>query len=1264
MRAGERENSAERYLDALVVEESKRFGLALSSRESGTRAQRGTPHGQILRYLDTAANVSKGRIRWGILTNGGVWRLYDHRARPRASGYFEVNLAELFEANDEDRLRVFYLLFRREAFTPREEATTTFLGGALAEGHRYEEQVAQDLSGVVFDTVFPDLVRALAEETGQDLPEIRDAALIFLYRLLFVLYAEDRGLLPVNDSRYDDYGLRKSVRDDVADRMEQRDTFSTTAVNYYNRLSELFHLIDKGDSSIGLPPYNGGLFAPETAPLLEGVRLPDKTVAPIIHALSHSMGRYVNYRDMSVQQLGSIYERLLEQEPVRDNSGNVVIIPNPSARRGSGSFYTPQKLVDLICEHTLIPLIDECRNRFEDKSETLKSDGRPEEERLAELRALDPAGAVLNLKVLDPAMGSGHFLVTAVDVLSDHVAGLMEYASTVPRWLSGEYTSPLERRVKDIRVDILKRAQELRWNVNEEQLSDVTIIRRMVLKQCIYGVDKNRLTVELAKVSLWLHTFTVGAPLSFLDHHLRYGDSLMGSQVSSAVKDIEQFGQVFTRGATTRAEEAADLMQRIEGKSDADIAEVSESATLFKNYEETVADLQGLLDFTCGYRWLTLGMKKKELSVFKEPLLRLVAEHPQKAYEFLTRGPEHMFKHLPNVDDTSTRFAEWWHEVMAIAKQESFFHWEIAFPSVWARQKDNCPDGGFDAVVGNPPWSRINVKEVEWFELRAPDIAHATTGAERKAAIEQLRSKGDPLATQFDMEKRRAEQFKRYVRTPYYLLLGRGDINLYSLFVERAMDLVKQNGLIGLLTPSGIYGDETAAGFFKKVSTSGRVAGVFDFQNRSPGPGHSPFFPDVHSSFKFCALVFGGEERKFGKTRCAFFLDDVEDIDDSDRCFPLTPDDFARVNPNTGTAPVFRFRRDADITRDIYGRHPVLVDRSQGLERPIYPVKYVCQFHMTGSSSLFRDRGQLESEGFYSVEGNCWKKGDILYLPLYEGKMVQAYDHRAASVTVNPLNLNRPALPLPTTAVEHAKREWLPTPRFWVDADTADWPEGLHWSIAIKDVTASTNARTMIACIAPRVGFAHSLPLLMPADQSEGGISTYKDMAPLLAANLNAFAFDFVARQKIQGQHMSWFIVEQLPVIEPDAYDRQFGNTTARELILDHVLHLTYTACDMTPFACDLGYDGQPFIWNVEERQHLQARLDALYFHLYGIEKDDVAYMLNAFPTVRRNDTDNFGYYRTRALILAYMNALAAGDTTTDVVLPPHEAAVEWDGLN
>ena len=316
-----------------------------------------------------------------------------------------------------------------------------------------------------------------------------------------MLYAEDRGLLPVNDERYDDYGLRKRVRDDIAYRMDNKDTFSAKAPNYWNRLVGLFRIIDEGDASIGLPPYNGGLFASEAAPLLDKVSLSDAQIAPIIHNLSHTRDvagklHFVNYRDMSVQQLGSIEERLLEREPIRDDAGRVVVRLNSYARKDSGSFYTPQELVDLIVERTLKPLAEERLSVFEKKAAELTSDRRPTAERQDELRKLDPAEAVLDMKVLDPAMGSGHFLVTAVDFLSDYIAELIEYVPAVPEWLDGEYESPLVERVEAIRSEIIRRAEESDWVLDKAQLTDQAIVRRMVLKRCIYGVDKNRLTVR------------------------------------------------------------------------------------------------------------------------------------------------------------------------------------------------------------------------------------------------------------------------------------------------------------------------------------------------------------------------------------------------------------------------------------------------------------------------------------------------------------------------------------------------------------------------------------------------------------------------------------------------------------------------------------------------------------------------------------------------------------------------------------------------
>ena len=1259
-RAATRRKPDERFRDALAVQESKRFGRVLDARDTHGRSKAGTPHGQILRYLSTAEIVSENRIRWGILTNGGVWRLYDYRARPRASGYFEAELPELLEPGNEDGLRLFQLLFRRESLTLEEGATTSFLEHALAEGKRYEEQVAQDLSGVVFESAFPKLVEALADATGENLPRVRQSALIFLYRLLFVLYAEDRNLLPVNDSRYDDYGLRQRVRDDIARRMADRDVYSSVASNYYDRLVNLFRIIDQGDQSIGLPPYNGGLFASDAAPLLERVRLPDATIAPIVYDLSHARKkggrarRFVNYRDMSVQQLGSIYERLLEKEPVRGDDGKISIRPNPYARKDSGSFFTPQELVDLIVDRTLKPLAEERLKAFEERAAQLKSDRRPKAHRKAELLKLDPAEAVLNLKVLDPAMGSGHFLVTAVDFLSDYVAELIEYVPAVPEWLDDDYVSPLVERVGKVRREILHRAEESNWVLDEAQLTDQAIIRRMVLKRCIYGVDKNRLTVELAKVSLWLHSFTVGAPLSFLDHHLRCGDSLIGLRVTEGMKDLRRLSSLFTSSAIAAAEAATEGMLLIEEMADADVAEVRASVALFEGVEETTAELRGLLDFLCGLRWLTAGKKKKETARFEEPLKQTLGQHLEDAYALLAKGPDAVTTKMSTGEKSAwTECKRTWEDAKSIADREGFLHWEVAFPGVWRSWQNTRPEGGFDAVIGNPPWDRIKLQEVEWFATRAREIALAPTAVARRAAIRRLRERRDPLAKDFDDAKNRADNLGHLFRASgHYPLLGRGDINLYSLFVERAMNLIRPDGFVGLLTPSGIYADKTAARFFKSVSTTGRVDSVFDFENRRLGTDLAPFFPDIDSRFKFCALIFGGETRRFEQTQCGFFLSGTEVIKDHSRCFLLSPDDFARVNPNTGTAPVFRTRRDAEITRRIYERHPVLVNRTSNKEVKAWPVKYTTMFHMTNDSGLFRTREELEEkEGAWPIGGNRYGSPVGEWVPLYEGKMVQAFDHRAANIVVNPENRHRPAQPLPATLNQHQNPDWSPDPRFWVPISKCGWTSNSGWVLGFKEITAPTNIRTFIASLFPTVAFGNKVPILKSEADSRSEW--------LLAANLNATVFDYVTRQKVQGQTLNLFIIEQLPVVSPRLYETIcFGPKTAGQIVRDGVLELTYVAQDMAPFARDTGYVdkmGQvkpPFSWNEDRRLYIRSKLDAVFFHLYGVtNRDDIRYIYSTFPIVERQEKNIYGRFYSRDLCLAWMNALAAGEPDADIHL-------------
>ena len=707
---------------------------------------------------------------------------------------------------------------------------------------------------------------------------------------------------------------------------------------------------------LACPPYNGGLFNAEQTPLLAAVSLNDQVMADVLAALSFDSktGNYINYRDLSVEQLGSIYERILDHELVYQD-GAVTVQPNVFARKKSGSYYTPDPLVRLIIKETLTPLVE----------------GRTAEE-------------ILALRICDPAMGSGHFLVSLVDYLSDRVMEAMAAApeddETEAPGAAGPNgtTAPVTQRIEAIRATIRDNARRGGWELEESRLDDRHIVRRLVLKRCVYGVDKNPMAVELAKVSLWLHTFTAGAPLSFLDHHLRCGDSLFGCRVGQVTKQVMDAGGLFLERPLREATQAAHAMHAIEELTDAEIEETEASARFFAELQEATGPLTAFLSLVHGLQWLDLAKKDnhKACSNF------LVGLHGNPVA--IAEGKE------PVRNDEHGHLALLLERARALMAEERFFHWQVAFPGLW-RHWTGSNSGGFDAVIGNPPWERVKLQQVEWFAARRPEIAKAQRAAERKRLIRALKEAGDPLASAFVQAEQQANATARMARScgDYPLLCG-GDVNFYSLFVERAMALVKPQGMVGLLVPSGIASDKTAARFFRRVATQGRLRALYDFENKKV------FFPDVDSRFKFCVFVASASASASSPpARCAFFLHSTAELADAERCFTLTAEDFARVNPNTGTAPIFRSRRDAQLTMGIYQRLPVLVDRSTGEEKKAWPVKYARMFDMTNDSHLFRTKEELEEqEGAFPVGGNRWDSPSGAWVPLYEGKMVQAFDHR------------------------------------------------------------------------------------------------------------------------------------------------------------------------------------------------------------------------------------------------------------------------------
>ena len=1309
----------QRYRHGLAILEAKRWLRPLDRSDASEAFDPDAPSSQMLRYLSRADVVSDRAVKWGLLTNGAVWRLYWQDARSRAEEFFEVDLSaalgvpgiqhELEEIEPDHALRLFFLFFHRSAFLAQswDDSARSFHAYALKEARLYEEKVSQDLGARVFGDVFPRLADALARSddlhskthavgygqfkrpqfTPDYLDEVREGALVLLYRLLFLFYAEDRNLLPVRDPRYAPYSVRR-IREEVRDKVDGGGTFSSTIGKIWLQLRGAFQLIDKGDDEVGMPAYNGGLFSRSRSGLLERAIVPDKEMGRIIDALSRRtedvLHGWINYRDLSVSHLGGIYERLLEYSLVHEvqakddykdkpEINRISAVPASFARKVSGSYYTHDDLVRLILRESVGLLAGEKAADFETQIKKLAKKTAMNPGDWDALDGLDPAGQILNLKICDPAMGSGHFLVALVDDLADRILEAITTATlrvNEQPWAAHlaeagrPWQSPVLQRIAAIRSSIKTTAKSHGWAVTDAQLDDRHIVRRMILKKCIFGVDKNPMAVELAKTALWLHTFTVGAPLSFLDHHLKIGDSLHGEQLPTVQRGLQQLGALLLQTEFDRLALAAKAMAQVADLTDVDIGEAELSKQLAEEAQAQLAPLHAVLDFWRALRWLVpgwpvakIGQLPRLLKVPKEPA-QAKAEiaaglHPEYAGLMRLLDPNHNLVsvlaagQLEGADNATAAANALMARARALAARETFFHWQTSFPTVFS---GSAP--GFDALIGNPPWDRIKLQEVEWFAERLPTIAAQARAADRKRLVAELQQKNSPLWAQYQGATERAEANARVLGNGKlgsgdFPLLGGGDVNLYSLFVERAQALCAPQGLVALLTPSGIAADKGASAFFRSISATGRLGALFDFENRKV------FFPDVHASFKFCTLVFGGAQRQFAQSRCAFYLHQINELDAAKRTLSLTAEDFLRVNPNTGAAPIFRSRRDADITLKLYAQHPVLVRHGavsdslgQLPDQKVWPVKYTAMFHMTNDSKLFLKPAELKKDGWTPAPLNRWAKGEAVALPLYEGKMVQMFDHRAADVVVNEANLKRAAQQESLSQREKASPNRFPTPQYHVSGEAIAETWTGEWCIAYKSVTAPSNMRTMIGALIPKAGVGNSMAMLVPQKEAE---ATYKTWAPLLAANLFSFAFDFALRQKVQGQNLNWFIVEQLPVIAPERFNAQIGGQHIGDFIRQQVLALSYTAHDMAPFARDMGHvDAQgevlpPFVWEEEDRRARMASLDALFFHLYGINAQDAAYMLDTFPIVREHDHKLFGRFRTKEDIVRKLKALEAG---------------------
>jgi hypothetical protein len=1181
---------------ALAVGDAKVWERKLDKQLAGGGAwDFANPTFQIYYYL------AETGCRWALLTNGRHWRLYSGDPKPDMQAFYEVNLPDLLEQGDPAELAYFWLFFRREAFLPDHDGHS-FLDRVRAQSALAAARLREDVQERVYRALL-EACRGFVGHTPNGLAEsgleaIYDNALVFLYRLLFVLYAEAAELLPRQDNRqYHDLYSLHAIKQAVA---ESPAAFTEGIVTLWPKLKALFGVIDRGHPGLGVPAYNGGLFDPAKHPFLDQHEMADEQVARVVDLLARTPeGDFVDYRDLEVRHLGSIYEGLLEYklalatEPmvvIRDQgkekwvpaasttrpaterceAGELYLVTDKGERKTSGSYYTPQFIVEYIVEHTLGPLVKECKT----------------------------AEQVLQLRVLDPAMGSGHFLVEATNFLARKLSE--------PGVYQGQ---------------------------DQDDESDLALLKRLVVERCIYGVDLNALAVELAKLSLWLDTVAKGQPLSFLDHHLRCGNSLIGARVA----DLRHPPQARLARGRQAARDQAGGVQALFDEGDF----TQHMSRLVFGFGQIAQGLSSTREAVQAKGKILADIDQAERKRYREIADLWCSSYfgnviDGTRYSLLTSVLQRGEESVSPDERTALQGSR------DLAGRYRFLHWELEFPEVFFDEHGRRnPQGGFDAVIGNPPWERMKLQDNEFFALREPAIALAPTAARRRALVAELPQTNPELWAEYQQAKTQADLELAWTRNSgQFPFMGRGDTNLYAVMTERGRSLLAPHGREGFVVPSGIATDSTTSAFFADLVETKTLQVLLDFENREG------LFPDVHREQKFSVILFtGGLAQE--KVDCGFFLHNAGDLVDPERVFLLYPDDCALMNPNTRTCPIFRIRQDLELTRGIYQRVPVLVREAKTNDENPWGVRYLRMLDMTNDAELFATASELEAQGFYPMPGRVWRKGQATFLPLYEGKMVWHFDHRYANA-VDSDELTRSVQAAEAVPAEHKQDPaFSASPRYWVSAGDCQQvfdSTPARWFVGFRDIANPNNARTLIASAIPATAVGNTLPLLLPTTDSHS-------YAPLLA-NLCTFVLDFVVRRKVGSRHVNWFVVEQLPVLPPARYEEDFHGVCLGDFIGERVLELSYTAHDLAGFAEDMGYvdqDGKPrppFAWDEERRLHLRCQLDALYFHLYGLTREEAEYVLGTFPIVHRNDEERYGRFRTRDLIRHYYNAYAAGDMT------------------
>lgn len=1148
---------------------------------------RTSPQAMLQDFLNNSEECS-----WGILTNGATLRLLRDSSRTSRPTYLEFDLESVLEGNRFNEFALLYRLCHRSRFPqPGHEASDCLLEHyyqeSLDEGARVRERLRDGVEDAlkILGTALlrhPDNAALREKSATKDFwPPYHRQLLLLVYRLLFLMVAEERGLIVSlgnnaehNQKIYDEWYSIARLRDRASKIIEE-----SPFGDLWQGLHRTFSLFEYGldANPLGIPPLNGDLFDQARAiPDLAGTELYNHDLLLAVRRLSifkdEKGGPWirVNYSHLDVEELGSVYESLLDYQPVvQIVNGRPAFELSPGMeRKRTGSYYTRPELVHELIESALVPVMQERLAKAEKETEG--------KDLITEQKAKEKA--LLDMSVCDPACGSGHFLLAAARRLGKELA-------------------------------------RIRTGEDEPKPGEFHLAVRDVISHCVYGVDLNPLAVDLCKVALWLEGHWAGKPLSFLDHRIRCGNSLIGA-LDPEILEEGIPDDAFT--AVTGDDKKVSAFFKKRNKQERTSRQRGLAFEADDHTGEYAASNRELRDLTEN----TAADVRKKTQMYSSWRAGMQHSHDEAVADLWTAQ---FFLPLTSATDpaicTAKDFLEFAvdkqkkpQQVAAaqdIAQRVRFFHWHLEFPEVFENHR-------FDLVLGNPPWDALQPEEIRFFSaVGVPHIAKLT-GAKRKAAIETLRSGNPAVLDMWEAYKAEIERTTAYLRNcGGFRLTAIGKLNTYSLFAELAKRCISPEGRVGIIVPVNIATDESTKDFFGSLVVNRQLIRLLGFENESF------IFPDVHHFFKFCALTFAGKDTG-ASSRLSFFCRHFEHANQPEREFELTSAEFALLNPNTRTCPTFRTRADALLTTKIFRNVPVLIEHNKN-SNPWGIELGQGFFNMTSDSGLFADAGVSDS------------------LPLYESKMFHQFDHRWATIDNGEARRLSPEQKSITTySVE---------PRYWVSAAEVTARTGFsehRFLLAMRALTNAVNERTGIACVLPFCGIGSS-SIVFP-NWKHDGLHT-----AAILSNLNSLVCDYVLRQKIGGTNLSIFIIEQLPIFPPATYSQY-----DLDFISQRVLKLVFTAEDVRSFADALGYRGDPFAWSDQQRTVWRVELDAYYAHLYGLTRDELRYILDpkdvfgqdfpseTFRVLKEREIKEYGEYRTQRLVLEAYDELAKSDRFRD----------------